>query len=378
MRRLPQIVITSLTLASLLSVLLFGCAPREAKEIKIGSIAHLTGALSTFGESHRKAVDLAVAQINEKGGLLGSKVVIIHEDDQSDPVVAAAAAHKLIVQDKVVAIIGPIASTMGMAAAPIAEMSKVPMVVTGTSPQITPGKAYVFRSCWTDDFQGPVLASFCREELGAKTAAILYDIGNEYATTVSQLFAKTFEELGGKITTIQTHPSGATDFRAQLTSIKATSPDVFFCPDNYVDINLIAKQANEIGLEAQKIGADAWDSPELDLVSTDGAYYCSHFSMEDPRPETRAFVEAFRNKYGSDPDLLAIMAYDAAQVVFDAIKRAGKLDGESIQKAMAATKGLPGAQGDITFNENGDPISLPAAILRIEGGRVVYVKSYAP
>jgi branched-chain amino acid transport system substrate-binding protein len=347
-------------------------------EIKIGSIAPLTGAIATYGQSHKNAVDLAVEQINKAGGILGAKVVVIHEDDQGDPVVGANAAKKLIEQDKVAAISGPVPSKIGMAVAPIAEKAGVPMVATGTNPDITKGKPYVYRSCWTDDFQGAVMAKFSYEQLKGKTAAILYDLSNDYAKSASEVFANKFKALGGTVVAMETHPADVTDFRAQLTKIIATNPDIFFAPDFYSDINLIVKQAKELGLKAKIVGADGWDSPDLDLKVVDGAYFCSHFSKEDPRPATKAFVEAFKAKYGSDPDLIAVMGYDSAQMIFDAIKRAGSTDGKAINDALAATKGLAGAQGDITLNDMHDPITLPAAVLQIQGGKVNYVTTFQP
>ncbi|MGE5484306.1 MAG: ABC transporter substrate-binding protein [Ignavibacteriales bacterium] len=353
-------------------------AQGASEPIKIGSIAPLTGPIATYGQSHRNAVDLAVAQVNEKGGIRGRQVKVIHEDSQGDPVVGANAALKLAEQDKVLAIIGPVASKVGMAAAPVAEQAKIPMVVTGTNPDITKGKPFVFRSCWTDDFQGLVMAKFCTDKLQAKTAAVLYDLGNDYAKSVAEIFVKTFQDLGGKITTVQTHPTDATDFRAQLSTIKAGAPDVFFFSDFYNDANLIGKQAREVGIKSTLVGCDGWDSPDLDLKALDGAYYCSHFSKEDPRPETKAFVEAYKSKYGSDPDLLAIMAYDAAVMVLNSIDRAGdKMDSQSIRDAMASIKGLKAAQGDISLNENGDPTTLPAAVLLIKDGKTQYVQSFA-
>jgi branched-chain amino acid transport system substrate-binding protein len=378
MFRNSRILSVTLLVVMLGTSLLTACGGSKAGEIKIGSIAPLTGPIATYGQSHKNAVDLLAEQINAKGGVLGKTIVILHEDDQGDPVIGANAAQKLIEQDKVVAIVGPIPSRIGMAASPIAQSAGVPMVVTGTNPDITPGKSFVFRSCWTDDFQGLVMAKFAYEELGARTAGILYDLGNDYAKSVSEIFANTFKALGGSITTVETHPTDVTDFRAQLTNIKATSPDVFFFPDFYNDANLIGKQAREVGLTAQMLGADGWDSPDLDLATLDGAYYTSHFSKEDPRAETRAFVSDFAAKYGSEPDLLAIMGYDALLIVLDAIKRADSTEGAKIRDAMAATAGLAGAQGNISFDENGDPRTLPAAILQIKGGTTTYVMSFEP
>ena len=391
-------LVTIVLVSMMLSTLVVGCAappagttapaaPTEASapsapvatgEIKIGSIAPLTGAIAAFGQEHKNAVSLAVEQVNQQGGLLGQTVVVIHEDSQGDPVVGANAAKKLIEQDKVVAIAGPVPSKVGLAVAPIAIAAGVPMVATGTNPQITQGRDFIYRSCWTDDFQGAVMAKFAYDELGGRSAAILYDLANDYAKSCSEVFAASFKKLGGTITTIETHPPDVTDFRAQLTKITATSPDIFFTPDWYGDVNLSIKQAKELGLQSQVVGADGWDSPELDFTTLEGSYYCSHFAKEDPRPATKAFLDAYRAKYNTDPGLIAAMGYDAALMVLDAIKRAGSTDSKAIDLALSQTKDLPGCQGDITLNENHDPSTLPAAILKIEGGEAKYLMTVAP
>ena len=355
-----------------------GATWASSDAIKIGNIACLTGPLSTYGESHRNGVELAVEQANMNGGVLGKQIRLLNEDDQGDPVIGAGAALKLIGQDNVLAIVGPIPSTIGMAVSSIVEDAGVPTVVTGTNPAITPEKHFVSRSWWADDFQGVVMGRFCINELSAKTAAVLYDLGNDYAKSVAEVFIRTFEAEGGKVVTVQTHPSQAVDFRAQLSIIKSKKPDVFFFSDFYNDANLIARQAKDIGIEAVFVGSDGWDSPELDLVSLEGAYYCSHFSKEDPRTETRFFIEEYKKKYNAEPDLLAIMGYDAALMVIDGIRSAGKEDRGAVADAIAKTNGLKAAQGDITLDENGDPMTLPAAILVIKDGQIDYMKSYQP
>ena len=344
--------------------------------IKIGNIACLTGPLATYGESHRNAVLLAVDLANANGGILGKQVEVITEDDQGDPVVGASAALKLVNNNDILVIVGPIPSTIGLAVSSIVEEAKVPTVVTGTSPAITPNKHFVTRSCWTDDFQGVVMARFCLNELNAKTAAILYDIGNDYAKSVSEVFEKTFNNEGGEVITVQTHPTQAVDFRSQLSKIKLKKPDILFFPDFYNDANLIGKQASDIGVKATFVGTDGWDSSELDLPSLEGAYYCSHFSKESPRVETKYFINEYTKRYNKEPDLLAIMGYDATLIALNGIREAGKLDRVAVADAIAKTKGLKAAQGDITFDENGDPMTLPAAILQIKGGKTQYLKSY--
>lgn len=358
--------------------ILVACDPTDSGTIKIGNISSMTGALSSYGQSHTNAVKLAVEQVNNAGGILGKQIELVTEDDQGDAVIGVNAAKKLINQGGITAIVGPIPSKIGSTVAPVVQEAKMPTVVTGTSPAITVGKDFVFRSCWTDDFQGVVLAKFAFETLGSRNAAVLYDLGNDYAKSVSEVFIATFKTLGGTIVALETHPTDATDFRAQLTNIKAANPDLFFFPDFYNDASLIAKQAREMGVDCQYMGADGWDSPDLDLVALEGAYYASHFSKDDTRPETRAFVDDYTKKYGNTPDLLAIMGYDAAIIVIDAIRRAGSTDPVAVRDAIQATDNLAGAQGNISFNENGDPKTLPAAILQIVNGLTKYVTTVSP
>lgn len=350
-------------------------------EIKIGFISPITGDVATFGESTRNAVMLAAKQWNQKGGLLGKQIKIIVEDDSNDPVQSGNAARKLISQDKVVAIIGSVASKCTLAAAPIAQEAKIPLISpTSTADAVTKVGDYIFRACFIDPFQGAVMAKFAREDLQAKTAAALYDLQNDYTKGLAEEFKKAFEKLGGKIVAFETYAYGDQDFRAQLTKIKGQNPDVLFLPDYYNTVGLITKQARDLGIKATFLGGDGWDSPDLVPIAGDsieGGYFSNHYSTELKNPEAVQFLNDYKNEYKKDPDALAALAYEAANVLFDSIKRAGSTDPKAIRDAMAATKDFATISGKITFDQNRNPMKA-AVILQIKGGKQKFIKAVAP
>lgn len=372
----------------LVAALLAGCAQQQAakkeepkkeepkkeepKEIVIGVIAPITGDVATFGESTKNAVLLAAEQVNAKGGLLGKKVVIKVEDDRNQPQDSAAAAQKLITQDKVVAIIGSVASKCTLAAAPIAQENKIPIISgTSTNEKVTQVGDYVFRACFIDPFQGAVMARFAYNNLKAKTAACLFDVTNDYPKGLAEEFKKEFERLGGKVVEFQTYNYGDQDFKPQLTKIKSKNPDVLFLSDYYNTVGLIAKQARELGIKSVFLGGDGWDSPDLVKIggkAVEGSYFSNHYSPESTTPEAVEFLKAYKAKYGKDPDALAALGYDAALLLFDAIKRAGSTEGPKIRDALAATKDFKAVSGTITFDQNRNPIK-SAAIITIKDGK---------
>ncbi|MGB9866645.1 MAG: ABC transporter substrate-binding protein [Bacillota bacterium] len=372
----------------LVAAMLAGCAQQQAakkeepkkeepkkeepKELVIGVIAPLTGDVATFGESTKNAVLLAAEQVNAKGGLLGKKVVIKVEDDRNQPQDSAAAAQKLITQDKVVAIIGSVASKCTLAAAPIAQENKIPIISgTSTNEKVTQVGDYVFRACFIDPFQGAVMARFAFNNLKAKTAACLFDVTNDYPKGLAEEFKKEFEKLGGKVVEFQTYNYGDQDFKPQLTKIKSKNPDVLFLSDYYNTVGLIAKQARELGIKSVFLGGDGWDSPDLVKIggkAVEGGYFSNHYSPESTVPEAVEFLNAYKAKYNKEPDALAALAYDAALILFDAIKRAGSTEGPKIRDALAATKDFKAVSGTITFDQNRNPIK-SAAIITIKDGK---------
>ena len=289
--------------AGFTSLVLFACnkpaapkqpAPVVAADIVIGEIGSLTGSEATFGSSTRDGIDLAVGGFNNAGGLNGRKLRLVVVDDQGKPEEAATAATKLTAQDKVIAIIGEVASSRTLAAAPIAQSAKVPLITpSSTAPKVTQVGDYIFRVCFVDSFQGTVMAIFSVEDLKATKAAILRDGKSDYSVGLAKEFGENFKRLTGDVVAEETYQAGDVDFKAQLTKIKATKPDVLFIPGYYTEVGLIARQAKELGIKAVLLGGDGWDSPKLKEIggeAVDGSYFSNHYSGQATTPQVQTFV----------------------------------------------------------------------------------------
>lgn len=370
------------------TIVLAGCAPKkeepkveEPEEIKIGLVTPLTGEVATFGQSTKNAVEMAVKEINDDGGILGKKIVLVIEDDKNEPKDTATIVRKFIDQDKVVAIIGSLTSKCSLAGMPIANQKKVPMISSSsTNPKVTLTGPYSFRVCFIDDFQGQVMAQFATEELKAKKAAVLFDIGNDYSKGLAEFFQKSFKEAGGEVVAVENYTQADNDFNAQLTRIKGLAPDVIFLPDYYQKVALIAKQARGLGITATFLGGDGWDSPELVKLggeAVEGGYFSNHYSKDDPDPKIQELVSKYKAKYGAEPDALAALGYDAMYFLAEGIKSAGKIDSTAIRDALANLKEFSGVTGTFTLTENRDPIK-SAVVLKIEGGKQKFVKRVEP
>ncbi|OPZ65459.1 MAG: Leucine-, isoleucine-, valine-, threonine-, and alanine-binding protein precursor [Firmicutes bacterium ADurb.Bin506] len=371
----------SIILALALLVLV-GAASYGAEEIKIGLITSTTGDTATFGISVRNAALLWEKQVNARGGILGRQVKIYVEDDKGMPSDAANAALKLINQTKVPVIIGAVTSNCTLAAAPIAQANKVPILTpTSTNVTVTQIGKYVFRSCFLDPLQGQVMARFAVSTLKASTAAMLYDVSSDYSMGLAESFKKQFEALGGKVVASETYSRGESDFSAQLTKIKRVDPDVLWLPDYYNTVGLITRQARQLGIKkATFIGVDGWDSSDLVPLAGDsieGGYFSNHYSAESTRPMAVAFIKAYTDAYKATPDALAALAYDGCLVVEDAIRRAGKVDSEAITSALATTKNVEAVSGVLTLDADRNPIK-DAVVLQVKGGKFVYVTSVSP
>jgi branched-chain amino acid transport system substrate-binding protein len=351
-------------------------------EIVLGAYFGSTGGFATFGQSSVKAIRLATDEINAAGGILGKQIKLVVEDDQCKPEEAATASQKLIQQDKVACVIGEVASSNSLAAAPICQKNQTPMVSpSSTNPAVTATGDYIFRVCFTDDFQGKVMARFASEKLKAKTAVIFSDVSSDYSKGLSQVFREVFTAGGGKILgEEESYTQGDKDFRAQLTKFKQLNPDVMYVPGYYNEVSLILSQAKELGLKATVLGGDGFDSPKLVEVAgkaADGCYFSNHYSKDDPNPVVQKFVTDFKAKYGEVPDALAACAYDALRIVVDAIKAAGTPDRTAIRDALAKTKDFDGVTGKITIDENRNARK-PATVLTIKDGKQTFVQSMPP
>src|SRR5271154_5467444 len=298
--------------------------------IKVGEFASMTGSEATFGQSSHKGTALAIDDLNAAGGVLGKKLQLLTEDDQSQAGQPATVVRKLISSDGVVAILGEVASSRSLEAAPICQENKIPMISpSSTNPKVTAVGDYIFRVCFIDPFQGTVLSKFARETLNAKKAAVFTDIKQDYSIGLADFFKAHFTKNGGTIVVEKSYSSGDADFKAQLTAIKSANPDVIMIPGYYSQIGLIAKQARALGITVPLIGGDAWSDSQLVAIggsAVDGAYFTDHFSAENPDPKIQDFLKRYKAKFGKDAGSAAALGYDAAMVLIDSIKRAGTTD----------------------------------------------------
>jgi branched-chain amino acid transport system substrate-binding protein len=359
-----------------------GGGSSASNEIVVGEYGSLTGTTATFGQSTHNGIVLALEELNGGGGLLGGKKVrVLTEDDQSKPEEAKTAATKLINQNNVVALLGEVASSRSLAAAPIAQKAKVPMISpSSTNAKVTQIGDYIFRVCFIDEFQGLVMAKFAANSLKVKKVAVLKDVKNDYSVGLSKVFTEEFTKLGGTIVGEQSYSEGDSDFRAQLTQLKSLSPEAIYAPGYYTEVGTIARQAKDLGLKVPLLGGDGWDSPKLTEIGGDainGSYFSNHYSADDPNPVIQKFVTDYRKKFGETPDGLAALGYDAAKVLFDAMGRAGSVEGPQVRDALAATKDFPGVTGSITIDKDRNAVK-PAVVLKVDGGKLVYVETIKP
>ena len=353
----------------------------EASEIVIGEFGSLTGTTATFGISTKNGIDMAVDEVNQAGGLLGKKVRVIVEDDQGRPEEAQTVVTKLITRDRVVAILGEVASSRTLAAAPVAQQNGIPMISpSSTNPKVTQVGDYIFRICFIDPFQGLVMAKFATSTLKVQNVAVLRDIKNDYSVGLANVFVENFVQMGGKIVADESYSEGDTDFSAQLTALRATKPQAIFVPGYYTEVGLIARQAKNLGLTVPLLGGDGWDSPKLWEIggeALNGAYYSNHSSMDDPNPVIQEFVTEYKARFNEVPDALAALGFDSAKVLFDAIRRANSTEPAKIRDAIAQTRDLPGVTGSITLDQERNAIN-PAVVLRVQNGKLEYVESVSP
>ena len=371
---MKRILLSSIIIASLLTA--FACQPSGGgSKVKIGVFMSMTGETANFGISSVNGIKMAADEINAAGGINGKQVELAVQDDRSDQTEAATIVTKFVTQDAVNAILGEVASSRSIAAAPIAQNAKIPMLTpSSTNPDVTKKGDYIFRSCFIDPVQGAAIAQFAAKSLNAKRGALMIDRKQDYSTGLEKVIAEVFTKLGGQIVITQSYQSGDTDFNAQITSIKGANPDVIFVPGYYGEVGLFARQARDKGVTAPLVGGDGWDSPSLYSIGAaalDGCYFSNHYSPYDTDPPVVKFVNDYKARYNIIPDALAATAYDAARIMFDAIKRANSLDGKAIRDALAATKDFPGVTGKVTFNENRDAVK-PIVMIKIQpGGKFV-------
>src|SRR5579859_2790396 len=349
--------------------------------IKVGEYASLTGKEAAFGQSSHYGTALAVDDLNAAGGVLGKKVQLITEDDQSQAGQPSTDVRKLISDDGVVAVLGEVASSRSLEAAPICQNSQIPMISpSSTNPKVTQVGDYIFRVCFIDPFQGTVMADFATKTLKLKTAAVLTDVASDYSEGLAKFFKDSFTANGGKIVAEQNYSGGDKDFSAQLTAIKAANPDGIFIPGYYTEVGLIALQARQLGVNVPLFGGDGWEGQPLISIcgqAVEGTYFSTHFTPQETNAVVQEFVKNFQAKFNSTPDAMAALGYDSLMLLADAMKRAGTTDGSKVRDALAATKNFPGITGNITIDANRNA-SKPAVIIEIKNGQFNYVQTISP
>ena len=360
---------------------LAGSAPAQ-ETIKIGEYASLTGKEAAFGQSSHKGTLLAVEEIDSKGGVLGRQVELITDDNQSKQGESATIVKKLIFREKVVGILGEVASMRSLEAAPLCQAYKIPMISpSSTNPKVTEIGNYIFRVCFIDPFQGTVMAKFAKETLKIHRVAVLTLVSSAYSVGLAKYFKQRFTDDGGEVVIEQKYTEGDKDFNAQLTAIKAAGVEGIFVPGYYTEAALISRQARELDMKIPLFGGDGWEAPELVKIggeAVEGCYYSTHYSPQVDTPAVKEFVARFKARFGGEvPDAMAALGYDSAEVMVDAIRRAGSTEGPAIREALAATKGYQGVTGDTTMDKDRNA-SKAAVVIMVKNGEFKFVQSVAP
>jgi branched-chain amino acid transport system substrate-binding protein len=372
-----------LMLALIVSMFMLSACGGGGSAVKIAILAPLSGDVATFGQSTRDGALLAIEEWNEKGGVMSKKIETVIEDSQCNAEAAVSAANKVIDQDSVKFIVGEVCSSASIPISEIAVAKNVFQISpTSTNTAVTVDesgntKPTIFRACFIDPFQGKVAAKFALDNLSAKTAAVFLDQGNDYVRGLAEVFIAEFEAGGGSVVVKETYTGEDSDFSAILTKVKDANPDVLYLPDYYSTVNLIAAQAKEKGITSALLGGDGWDSADLDRAAVEGGYFTNHFSDQDTRTIVQDFVSKYEAKYGAKPDALAALAYDATNILLQAMEQAKSTDDPmAVAKAME-TGTFPVVSGDISYDASHNPVKA-AVVLKVEGGQIVYMDTVAP
>ena len=377
----------------LVGALLIGaCGPTGPEAIKIGINAPLTGDIPKVGEGTKFSAEMWLEDIGGELEVGGNtyEVELVIEDNESKGESAAAANTKLITQDEVLIIVGPQASKQAVPAGGVANDQECPMVSPwSTNPNTTLDRPWVFRGCFLDPFQGPVVANFITEEFGFTKAAVLYDVASDYPKGLAEYFKLAWEDLygDGSVVAFESFTTGDTDFSAQLTKIKESGAEFFFTPQYYNEVALIVQQAHELGWDAPIIGSDSWGSAEtVELCGADcyGLFFSTHYAAAGATGATKAFIDSYNEKHGYVPDDVGALTWDTLLIAQKAIQDCGELTGDikadrkCVRDALAKIKDFDGITGKMTFTEDGDPIKC-AVIVRIsEQGEFEFYKSVCP
>ena len=374
-------------------LLMAGCGSDKAKqavpastEIKIGGNFEMTGGIANFGKQTVNGIQMAFKEINAAGGVNGKQLKLILADNKSEPAEATNAVTKLITQDKVVAVLGPVASSNVLATLQVAQDNKISVLTaTGTNEKITVdgGKVrpFAFRGCFIDPFQGQVMANFATNTIKAKTAVIYVDQSSDYSKGLKQSFEAAFVKNGGKIISTEAFLQKDQDFKATLTKIKGLNPDTIFIPAYYEEVGKIVKQARELGMTVPMLGTDGWDDPKVVEIAgakaLDNTFFSNHYSSQDTDPAVVKFVAAYKKEYNQEPSALAALGYDSGLMIADAIKRANSTEGAKIAEALAKTKDLRVSTGILTIDAQHNPVK-SAVVIEMKGGKQTFKTKVNP
>lgn len=374
--------------------LLGSCGTGAPDTIKIGINAPITGDIPKVGEGSKFAAEMWLADIEEAGGLkVGGDtfdVELVIEDNESKAESAVKANTKMITQDEVMIIVGPQSSKQAVPAGEVADNYSTPMISPwSTNPNTTLDRPWVFRGCFLDPFQGPVVANFVTDEFGFSKAAVLYDVASDYPKGLAENFKSAWEDLhgAGSVVAYESFTTKDTDFSAQLTTIINSGAEFFFTPQYYNEVALIVQQAHELGWDAPIMGSDSWGSAEtVELCGEDcyGLFFSTHYAAAGATGATKAFIERYEGEHGYVPDDVGALTWDALHIAQQAIEDCGEISGDldadrkCVRDALASIKEFDGITGQMTFTEEGDPIKC-AVIVRIsEQGEYEFYQSACP
>ncbi|WP_422393770.1 ABC transporter substrate-binding protein [Pseudodesulfovibrio cashew] len=364
-----------------------------ADAIKIGFNLPLTGDIPEVGEGSKNAAEMYLKDINGKGGLeiAGKKYPLefVYMDNESKAESAVNVALKLIEQEEVVAIIGPNSSKQAVPAGGTCNDNRTPMITPwSTNPDTTKDRPWVFRAAFLDPFQGPVVADFAAQKFGAKTAAVIFDISNDYSKGLAEIFKSSWEKKGlGPVVAFESHGTKDQDFSAQLTKVISANPDFIFVPDNYNQVALIVQQAHDLGYKGHFMGSDAWGTPDLiKLCGEDcyGQYFSTHYAAAGAKGATKVFIDRYKEAYGDVPADYAALTWDSIGLLVQAIQNAGKVESNprkmrtAIREGLAAIKSFDGITGSSKFDEQGDPIKCAVVVKISDKGEFVFEQSVCP
>lgn len=370
------------------------CGPEAPKTIKIGINAPLTGESSKVGEGTKFAAQMWLADIKAAGGLeIGGKkyqIELVIEDNESKADSAVKANTKMITEDEVLGIVGPQYSRQAVPSGEVANNYKTPMISPwSTNPKTTKDRPYVFRGCFLDPFQGPVVANFIKEEFGFKRAAVLYDVDKDYSKGIAEFFKKAWEDLYGldSVVAFESFNTKDADFRSQLTKILNSGAEVLFTPQYYNEVALIVQQAHQLGWDKPIVGSDRWGSAEtVNLCGKDchGLFFSTHYAAVGAKGATKAFINLYKQKHGYVPDDVGALTWDSMRIVQEAIQSCGKITGDlkqdrqCVRDAMVRIKEFEGITGKMTFTEEGDPVKCAVIVKISDQGEFEFYKSVCP